>query len=46
MAVGARLSCPLSEANLYRLQYVGDRAGVRSTEFGSVLSSEVSNVLV
>ena len=33
------LNCPL-------IVVVGDHAGVRSTEFGGVLSSEVSNVLV
>ena len=37
VTVGARLNCPLSEA-----KYVGDLAGIRSTEFGGVLFSEVS----
>ena len=35
--VGGAARCPSSEAEMY----VGDRASVRSREFGSVLSSEV-----
>ena len=33
--------CPSSEAEMYDSRYVGDRASVRSREFGSVRSSEV-----
>ena len=37
--------CPSSEAEMYGNRYLGDRASVRSSEFGSVRSSEVEMYL-
>ena len=39
--VGGAARCPSSEAEMYGSKCVGDRASVRSREFGSVRSSEV-----
>ena len=39
--VGGAARCPSLEAKMYGNKYVGDHASVRSTEFGSVRSSEV-----
>ena len=39
--VGGAARCPSSEAKMHGSKYVGDRASVRSREFGSVRSSEV-----
>ena len=45
LAVGVWLNCQLSEAYCNGHLYVGELAGVRSTEFRGVLFSEVSNVM-
>ena len=41
VVIGGAARCPSSEAKMYGSKYVGDRASVRSREFGSVRSSEV-----
>ena len=41
VVAGGAARCPPSETELYGCKYAGDRASVRSREFGSVRSSEV-----